>query len=141
MTNSIDTANYLSQRLKTSGWHIVSTIGLGLAAVVLAFFGQQFLADARPLFPVIEQNYAIWQTAYAAVVLLIGVLWVVAMSQRVKLFRDCQQRIAKQRLLDDEREERAQHALMVKMERERLRAEAEPVPFFKRNPRGSKFDY
>jgi hypothetical protein len=75
------------------------------------------------------------------VLLLMGVLWVVAMSQRLKLFRDCQQRIAKQRLLDDEREERAQHALMVKMERERLRVEAEPVPFSKRNSRGSKFDY
>lgn len=147
MTYASDTQNLLDQRLKTTGWQIVQTVVLGALAAVLALFGQVCLVRARPLFPFLDQNFDAWEGGYTLVLLAIGVVWVVAMLQRVSFFQECLERLRSQRRLDEQYALRAEKAEQARLAREAARAEAEAADAlpnrlkYHKTARGNKFDY
>jgi hypothetical protein len=147
MTYASDTQDLLDQRVKTTGWQIAQTVALGLMAACLALFGQACLARARPLFPFIDQNYAAWQSGYTLALLAIGVVWVVAMLQKISFFQDCVQRLRIQQRLDEQYAVRAQKAEAARLEKQAAHAEAvvaKALPLAARpdkTARSNKFDY
>lgn len=147
MTYASDTQELLDQRVKTTGWQIAQTVALGLMAACLALFGQACLARARPIFPFIDQNYAAWQSGYTLVLLLIGVVWVVAMLQRISFFQDCLQRLRIQQRLDEQyaiRAQKTEEARLAKQAAHAAAAVAKALPQAARPDkaaRSGKFDY
>jgi C4-dicarboxylate-specific signal transduction histidine kinase len=137
----------LDQRLKTTGWQIAQTVVLGLLAACLSLFGQVCLERARPIFPALDQNFAAWQSAYTLVLIVIGIVWLVAMLQRISFFQDCLERLRSQRRLDERyavRRQQAEEARQAKQAEKAAReAEAEAVRAarLKKNMRSTKFDY
>lgn len=148
MTDIAEPQIDLDQRLTASGWHIARTIALGVAAAGLAVFGEECLAEARPIFPLIDQNYGLWQAAYVGVLLLMGLVWAAAVLQKIGIYQDCLRHIRMQKELEAVRERRALKAQQEREEREaRLKAREEalnelsPVRFQSRRTRSTKFDY
>lgn len=147
MTYASDTQSMLDQRLKTTGWQIAQTVVLGLLAACLSLFGQVCLERARPIFPALDQNFAAWQSAYTLVLIVIGIVWLVAMLQRISFFQDCLERLRSQRRLDERyavRRQQAEEARQAKQAEKAAReAEAEAVRAarLKKNTRSTKFDY
>ncbi len=145
MTDVAEPQFDLSQRLTASGWHIARTIALGMVAAVLAIFGEQCLAQARPIFPLIDQNYGLWQTAYAAVLILMGLVWAAAVLQKIHIYQDCLRHMRMQQQLEEVRERRALKAEQDKQAREAARQareeELKPPRFQSRGARSTKFDY
>jgi hypothetical protein len=148
MTDLAEPQINLDQRLTASGWHIARTIALGLAAAGLAVFGEECLAQARPIFPLIDQNYGLWQAAYVGVLLLMGLVWAAAVLQKVSIYQDCQRHIRMQKELEEIRERRALKAQQEREEREAKRKAREEAledfsqPRFQpRSRRSNKFDY
>jgi hypothetical protein len=138
----------LNQRLTACSWQIARTVALGLAAAGLAMFGEECLAEARPIFPLIDQNYGLWQAAYFGVLLLMGLVWAAAILQRVGLYQDCQRHIRMQQELEEVRERRALKAQQDKEAREAREAvrqakeeELHQPRFLSRRGRSNKFDY
>ncbi|MFA9215602.1 MAG: hypothetical protein ACEQSK_00710 [Sphingomonadaceae bacterium] len=148
MNDAVDQQTYLSERLTASGWHIARTIALGIAAAGLAVFGEECLARARPIFPLIDQNYGLWQLAYAGVLLVMALVWAAAVLQKINLYQNCLQHMRQQRQLDELRQRRVLKAQQAKEAREaerRARDEqrkaAAPPRFQSRGISSSKFDY
>lgn len=157
MTYASNIQTLLDQRLKTTGWHIAQTVVLGLLAACLALFGQVCLVRARPIFPFIDQNYQAWQGGYTLVLIVIGVVWVVAMLQKISFFQDCLERLRSQRRLDEQyalRAELAEQARQEKLAAKQAREAAAARPFrssssssssssasTSSNTRSNKFDY
>jgi hypothetical protein len=148
MTDIAEPQIDLDQRLTACAWHIARTVALGAAAAGLAVFGEQCLAEARPIFPMIDQNYGLWQAAYAAVLLLMGLVWAAAMLQKIGIYQDCLRHIRMRKELEEIRERRALKAQQEKEEREAQRKARESVlddfkqPRFQpRSTRSNKFDY
>ena len=148
MTDIAEPQIDLAQRLTASGWHIARTIALGLVAAGLSVFGEECLAEARPIFPLIDQNYGLWQAAYVGVLLLMGLVWAAAVLQKIGIYQDCQRHIRMQKELDQVRERRALKAQQEREEREarrKAREEAQhelnPQRFLPRRTRSNKFDY
>lgn len=137
MNTATDTLTFLRQRLSACVWKIVRTVGWGLLAVALAAYGQQCLSEAYPIFPLIRQNYGIWQCAYALVLALLGVGWLAAMSQGINAFQEYAGRVRVQRRIEEQRAARAHKAQLARQEREA--AASTPTPM--RGGRGNKFDY
>jgi hypothetical protein len=144
MTDVAEPQIDFSQRLTASGWHIARTIALGVVAAALGIFGEECLAQARPIFPLIDQNYGLWQTAYAAVLILMGLVWAAAVLQRISIYQDCLRHMRMQKQLEEVRERRALKAQQEREAREAARKarEEELKPrFHSRNARSTKFDY
>jgi hypothetical protein len=145
MTYASETQSSLDQRVQTTGWQIARTVVLGLLAASLSLFGQACLARARPLFPMIDQNFVAWQSGYSFALLVIGVVWVAAMLQKVNQFQDCLQSLRMQRRLDAQYAVRAQKAAEARRAKEEAiaatqAAEAPPARYDK-NARSDKFNY
>jgi hypothetical protein len=147
MTHAADSENDLEQRLTAVGWHIAGTITMGVLAAGLAVFGENCLAEARPIFPLIDQNYGLWQAGYLGVLLLMFIGWAAAVLQRISIYQDCRHHIRMQKQLDELRERRALKAQQDKEAREAAReaarkAREEIKPRFQsRGARSTKFDY
>lgn len=147
MTYASDTQTMLDQRLKTTGWQIAQTVVLGLLAGCLSLFGQVCLERARPIFPALDQNFAAWQSGYSLVLIIIGIVWLVAMLQRISFFQDCLERLRSQRRLDEQyglRRQQAEEARLAKLaEKAASEAEAEAARAARlnKNTRSTKFDY
>jgi ABC-type multidrug transport system fused ATPase/permease subunit len=145
MTYASETQSLLDQRVQTTGWQIARTVVLGLLAACLSLFGQACLARARPLFPMIDQNFTAWQSGYSFALLVIGVVWVAAMLQKVNQFQDCLQNLRMQRRLDAQYAVRAQKAAEARRAREDATAAAQsaeaPPARYDKNARSNKFNY
>jgi len=136
----------LQARLNATGWHIFRTVLLGAIAAGLAMYGQHALTEARPIFPLIDQNFGLWQTSYVGAILLVGITWLLAMRQKLGLYQNCLHHMKMQRIIDEQRQRRAERdEEMRKTRAERRREqEAEAVrntPFMRKNARSTKFDY
>ncbi|MES2262976.1 MAG: hypothetical protein V4724_31005 [Pseudomonadota bacterium] len=138
MNNASDTQLLWEQHLATCGWHIAGTVALGVLAACLGLFGQHCLLQARPIFPLIDQNFALWQSGYVLILLVIGVVWTAAVLQKISYFQDCLQRIKLQRQLDERNEARARRAEEEKREQQQAMAAAMPL---RHGGRSRKFDY
>jgi len=134
----------LHARLSATGWHIFRTVLLGAVAAALAAYGEQKLTEARPIFPLIDQNFGLWQAAYAAAVLLTVVTWLLAMRQRIGLYQNCLHHIKMQKVIEEQRERREQREQEAREAREARRREMEELrsrPPVRGNTRSTKFDY
>lgn len=144
MTYASETQSLLDQRVQTTGWQIARTVTLGLLAASLSLFGQTCLARARPIFPMIDQNFMAWQSGYSFALLVMGVVWVAAMLQKVNQFQDCLQSLRMQRRLDAQYAVRAQKASEARRAKEAVivaqAAEAPPARYDK-HARSDKFNY
>eukprot|EP01032_Pedospumella_encystans_P026893 gene26893-30405_t len=150
MNYASDTQTMLDQRLKTTGWQIAQTVVLGLLAGCLSLFGQVCLERARPIFPALDQNFAAWQSGYTVVLMVIGIVWLVAMLQRISFFQDCLERLRSQRRLDEQYAVRRQQAEQARLAREaekaakaarEAEADAARAARIGKNARSTKFDY
>lgn len=141
MNSAAITQELLDQQLKTCGWHVAATLGLGLLAVPLALYGQDSLEAARPIFPVIDQNYGSWQAAYLLALLVLGLVWAAAMRQKINHFQTGLHNLRTQRRIDEHRQLRARQAEEARQARAAARAEQASQPLFRPSGRGGKFDY
>jgi len=153
MTTQHDHTPYLDQlnddphafwesRIKASRWMIVKTFSLGAVAAALGVLGQGWLEDAAPLFPIISQNYGIWQTIYVLALVLIFLLWAAAMRQKFGLLHNSKQGLATQYRIDEQNARREERARAIRERREQLREErAEHTIYHKAGGRSNKFDY
>src|SRR5471032_771598 len=113
MTSASETQAILQQQLKSCGWQLTRTVIVGALAAALALFGQNSLALARPLFPMIDQIYGSWQGWYVGALILFGVVWAIALVRQLNGLQyllgrlKAEQRLQQQRAL---RESRAQAA-------------------------------
>lgn len=133
---------FWNQRVKASRWLIVKTTGLGVLAAICGVLGQGWLENASPLFPIISQNYGIWQAGYLLALLVIFLIWAAAMLQKFSLLQNSKQGRDMQQRIDEHNERIAQQKLEARQRREQERLEREAAPsFFKTSPRSTKFDY
>lgn len=140
MTTASDTQLFLEERLKACGWQIAKTIGLGVLAAGFSLFGQDYLESARPLFTMIDQNFALWQTAYVLVLLVMGLLWAAALLQKINLRQDTKRHIRTH--LQREAQKATRDAKIQAARQARLDAAAANEPPPRPKPgRSTKFDY
>lgn len=137
MSNPSELQTRLAQQASTCGWNIVKIIALGIMAGGAALFGQHSLSGARPIFPFIEQNFGLWQSAYVITELVIGLVWAAAVLQKINLFQEATKRLRMQQQLEEKKEVRAQKILTAK----RVEAAAEAKKFASKTARSTKFDY
>lgn len=96
-----DSLTYWDERVTASRWLIAKTAAWGALAGLFAALGQGWLEDARPIFPFIQQNYALWQTVYLLALVLAFVLWAAAMQQKITILHNSKVgRAAQQRVVD-----------------------------------------
>lgn len=138
----------LKDRLNASGWLIFRTVLLGAVAAGVATYGEHALTESRPIFPLIDQNFGLWQASYALAVLLVGVTWLLAMRQKIGLYQNTLHHLKMQRIIEEQRARRAQREEEMRAAREARRKELEArreaastTPFMRKNGRSSKFDY
>jgi len=139
-----DPLAFWEQRIRASRWLIVKTLTLGALAAVLAVLGQGWLESAAPLFPIISQNYGVWQVAYLAALLAIFLLWAAAMLQKVNLLQHSKQGRDKQLRIEEYNQRLAQKKEEARLRREeRLREQAQEriAPPLAGTARSNKFDY
>ena len=139
-----DPLAFWDQRIRASRWLIVKTLTLGALAAVLAMLGQGWLESAAPLFPIISQNYGVWQAAYLAALLAIFLLWAAAMLQKVHLLQHSKQGRDKQSRIEEYNARLAQKKEEARLRREeRLREQAQEriAPPVATTARSNKFDY
>ena len=150
MTTDLDTPDtppqdapleFWEQRIKASRWLITKTMALGAAAAVLGVLGQGWLEDAAPLFPIISQNYGIWQSGYLLALLIIFLIWAAAMRQKLGLLENSKKGFEVRLRIAEYNERRAQQAQEARERRQKLEDERDPVSFFKSATRSKKFDY
>jgi hypothetical protein len=132
---------FWEQRIRASRWLITKTMGLGASAAVLGVLGEGWLQDAAPLFPIISQNYGIWQTGYLLALLIIFFIWAFAMRQRLGLLANSKHGFQVQLRIAEYNARRAEQARVAKERRDKLKEERDPLLFFKRATRSKKFDY
>jgi hypothetical protein len=139
MNSVSDTLDILQQQLKSTGWQLTGTVTMGVIAATLALFGQNSLALARPIFPMIDQIYGSWQSWYIGALIIFGLVWAIAVVRQLNALQylltrlKAEQRLEQQRAL---RESRAQAAKQApKQEPERIR------PLHVHGGRSNKFDY
>ncbi|WP_295993916.1 hypothetical protein [Rugamonas sp.] len=136
MNNAPDT-DILQKQLESSSWQLAGTVTLGAAALALAIFGQDALAQARPIFPMIDQIYGSWQSWYIGALIILGLVWAVAMVQKINTIQYCMKRLQAQRRIAEQHALRASRAQAAKRP-----APAQPTkPAPARAGRSSKFDY
>lgn len=98
----------LDWQVKATTRQIIVTVVLGIMAGCLIKFAEHSLSLARPLFPMLDQNFGMWQNAFGAITLVIAFAWLAAMMQKFTLLQDCvrkqrvQRRIVEQRRTRDE---------------------------------------
>jgi len=145
-----DIQSDLQTRLNATGWHLFRTVLLGAIAAGLAIYGQHALTEARPIFPLIDQNFGLWQTSYVGAVLLVAVTWLLAMRQKLGLYQNCLHHMKMQRIIEEQRQRRAEREeaqrkaraeRRAQIEAEREAARAVDTPFMRKNARSTKFDY
>jgi len=115
---------------------LVRTVTVGAIAASLALFGENSLALARPLFPMIDQIYGSWQGWYIGALLIFGVVWAIALVRQLNGLQYLLTRLKAERRLEQQRalrESRAQAARLEPKEPARR-----PVV---RATRSNKFDY
>lgn len=141
MSTASDTQLFLEERLTACCWHIAKTVALGALAAGFGVFGQECLLRARPIFPLIDQNYVLWQTAYMLVLMVMGLIWAAALLQKINLRQDYQRHIRMHRQREEQKAARAARIQAVREERQqKAQAAYEPPPRPKQE-RSSKFDY
>ena len=136
MSDTSEIQTRLAQQASSCGWHIVKIIMLGIFAAAVALFGQHYLSGARPIFPFIDQNFGLWQTAYVIAELVMGLVWAAAVLQKVNLFQEALRRQRTQQTLDEKKDARMQKILVAKRA-----ATLEVKKFVPKTARSSKFDY
>jgi hypothetical protein len=143
MKSPADTLIDLNARLKATGWHIVEILVLGALAVALAAYGQDSLEGARPIFPMIDQNFALWQAGYVGVLVLAGLLWAAALLQKLNLFQNCLAHMKIQRGLEEKHQRREQEREQRKLEAAQSKEDSEraAVSVSFKKTRSTKFDY
>lgn len=146
MNHASETSLLLEERLKATGWQIVTTVMWGVMAAVLAIFGQHCLEQARPIFPMIDQNFGLWQNGYAVALLAFALAWLAALMQRLNLLLDCRDRIKVQRRIDEEKARRERAREERRAQQLQAAAAAAAAPEIIRPPRfkpgrSTKFDY
>jgi hypothetical protein len=135
MSNPSELQTKLALQTSTCGWSIVKTVALGIAAGAVALYGQHSLSAARPIFPFIEQNFGLWQSAYVVTELLMSLVWVAALLQKTNRFQESLKQLQMQKTIDEKKEVRAQQAVV------RRAAQAEVKKFVPKTARSTKFDY
>lgn len=144
MTTAADTQLYIEQHLKAAAWHILQTLALGLLAAGFALFGQECLEGARPLFPLIDQNFVLWQASYVLVLLVIGLIWFSVLLRNIHLRQDYKRHLRAHLQREEIKAEREAKALAAKLEKlaalEALNAANDPPPRPKTG-HSNKFDY
>ena len=133
--------HFWEQRIKASRWLITKTVALGASAAVLGVLGQGWLEDAAPLFPVISQNYGIWQSGYLLALLIIFIVWAAAMRQKMGLLQNSKHGFEVQMRIAEYNERIAQKAREARERRLKMEADRDPMLFFKNAARSKKFDY
>jgi hypothetical protein len=139
MNSAPDIQTVLQQQLKSCSWQLTGTITMGVIAATLALFGQNSLALARPLFPMIDQIYGAWQGWYVGALLIFGLVWAIALVRQLNGLQylltrlKAEQRLEQQRALRESRRMAAKQAPKPEPER------ARPLPA--NNGRSNKFDY
>ena len=137
-----DPLQFWQQRVKASRWLIVKTLALGVLAAICGVLGQGWLEDASPLFPIISQNYGIWQAGYLLALLVIFLLWSAAMLQKFSLLRNSKRGRDTQQRIDDHNQRIARNKLEARQRREQQLKHKQAAPtFFKTTVRSGKFDY
>lgn len=136
MSNPSELQTRLARQTSVHGWSIAKTAGLGLAAGALALFGQHSLSAARPIFPFIEQNFALWQGAYLLTELVIALVWAAAMLQKTNRFQESLKQLRMQQSIDRQREASAQRRAAARRA-EKVKEKA----FVPKATRSTKFDY
>ena len=136
-----DPLQFWEQRVKATRWMITKTVLLGVFAGVLGILGQGWLERAAPLFPIISQNYGVWQLCYLLALILIFMIWALAMRQKMALLENSkrgmhtQQRIAQH---NARRKQVAAEARQRRAEQEKARALELAA---KQGAKSKKFDY
>lgn len=135
MNSATDTQEILQKQLKSCSRQLAGTLALGAAAAGFAIFGQDALTQARPIFPMIDQIYGSWQSWYIGALLIFGVVWAIAVVQKINFIQYCVQRLRAQRRVDEQIALRASRA-------EAAKRQAEPARVApSRHGRSNKFDY
>jgi H+/Cl- antiporter ClcA len=136
-----DPLQFWENRVKASRWMITKTAVLGAFAGALGILGQGWLEQAAPLFPIISQNFGIWQLSYLLALIIIFLIWALAMRQKMGLLENSRKGMATQQRI-------AQHTARRKQataEARQRRAEAEKIrereAAAKRGDRSKKFEY
>jgi len=139
MNSATDTQSILQQQLKSCGWQLTGTVTMGVIAASLALFGQNSLALARPIFPMIDQIYGAWESWYIGALIIFGLVWAIALVRQLNGLQYLLTRLKAERRLEQQRtlrEARAQAARQApKQAPERIR------PLNVHATRSSKFDY
>jgi len=138
MSNALTALETLEQNLKDCTRQAGLIVVWGCAAAAMALFGQQSLDHARPIFPMIDQNYGLWQSAYALALLLMCVIWVSAVLQKIGHIQECTLRLKLQRQHDEKLAARRAQALEARRVFEEEKATRPPASF---RIRSKKFDY
>ncbi|SFU79499.1 hypothetical protein [Pseudoduganella namucuonensis] len=146
MNHVSETCLLLEERLKATSWQIVTTVMWGVMAAALAIFGQHCLEQARPIFPMIDQNFGLWQNGYAVALLAFALAWLAALMQKLNLLLDCRDRLKVRQRIDEEnaRREQAREERRAQRLQAAAAAAAEPEivrPRRVKAGRSTKFDY
>lgn len=137
-----DPHTFWESRIRACRWMIVKTLALGALAAVLGALGQRWLEHGAPLLPIISQNYGLWQTVYAAALLVIFLLWAAALRQKLGLLQNSKQGLATQYRIDEQNARREERMRANRERREAVRVEREEHTIFhKAGGRSTKFDY
>lgn len=152
MTTAHDHTPYLDQlhddphafwesRIRASRWMIIKTFGLGTLAGGFGVLGQIWLEQAAPIFPIISQNYGLWQGGYLLSLILIFVLWAAAMLQKIGFLQDSKQGLRTQHRIDEQNARREARAQAARERREQARRDREENSiFYKTAARSKRFD-
>ena len=134
---------FWEQRIRACRWMIAKTFGLGAVAAALAILAQGWLEHAAPIFPVISQNYGIWQSAFLLSLVLLFLLWCAALMQKFGLLQNSKQGLAVQMRIDEHNARREARLQAARDQREKLRKEREERSIYHKasGGRSTKFDY
>ena len=136
MDSASETQVILQQQLKSCGWQLARTVTVGAIAASLALFGENSLALARPLFPMIDQIYGSWQGWYIGALLIFGVVWAIALVRQLNGLQYLLTRLKAERRLEQQRALRESRARAARLEPKE--PAHRPVV---RATRSNKFDY
>lgn len=137
-----DPHTFWESRIRASRWMIIKTFCLGVLAGGFGVLGQVWLEQAAPIFPIISQNYGLWQAAYLLSLILIFVLWAAAMLQKVGLLQNSKQGLRTQHRIDEQNARIEERRRTNRERREQVRQEREEhTIYFKATGRSKKFEY
>ena len=146
-----DPLQFWEQRIKASRWMITKTMMLGGFAAVLGILGQGWLEQAAPIFPIISQNYGIWQLSYLLALILIFLIWALAMRQKMGLLENSKKGMRSQQRIDEHNARRARARAEARQRRAEQEQALAPMPTVlsrtrersdsRKQERSKKFDY